>query len=140
MLNSGSFRLFINDYLAIMKIDVSNGEVIDKLTILEIKLMFIDDPGKIKNVRKEYDEILPVAKEIINLDHKLVNDLRAVNMRLWKIEDDIRAREKDGDFGPEFVELSRSVYKNNDLRASIKKEININTGSGLIEEKSYSNY
>ena len=123
-----------------MKIEVSNGEVIDKFTILEIKLMFIDDPVKIKNVRKEYDEIMPAAKEVINLDHKLVNDLRAVNIRLWKIEDAIRAKEKDGDFGPEFVDLSRSVYKNNDLRANIKREINILTGSGLREEKSYSNY
>lgn len=123
-----------------MKIEVSNGEIIDKLTILEIKLMHIDDQEKILNIKKEYTALLPIAKEIINIDHDLVNDLRAVNMRLWKIEDAIRQKEKDADFGDDFIELARSVYKNNDARARLKMEINDLTGSGLREEKSYKSY
>ena len=134
----GSFMLF--NYLAYMKIEVSNGEIIDKITILEIKLERISDPAKSLNIKKELDILLPVASEIINLDHHLVNLLKAANTRLWEIEDDIRELEHKSDFGADFIELARSVYKINDERARIKREINTLTNSGLIEEKSYKGY
>lgn len=127
-------------YLAVMKIEVSNGEIIDKLTILEIKLENISDPGKMANIRKEYSTLLPVAGSIIDLNDHLVNELREINQKLWNIEDLIREKESKVDFGPEFIELARSVYINNDERARIKREINRNTGSKLVEEKSYQDY
>lgn len=127
-------------YLAVMKIEVSNGEIIDKLTILEIKLENISDPGKMANIRKEYSTLLPVAGSIIDLNDHLVNELREINHKLWNIEDLIREKESKVDFGPEFIELARSVYINNDERARIKREINRNTGSKLVEEKSYQDY
>ena len=123
-----------------MKIEVSNGEIIDKLTILEIKLEKIDDAKKLKNIRREYDSLKPVALKILPPDNQLYKDLKTVNLVLWKIEDDIRDLERNSDFGPSFIELARSVYKNNDERARIKREINSLTDSDLHEEKSYRNY
>ena len=123
-----------------MKIEVSNGEIIDKFTILKIKVERVVNPEKIVNIKKELDILSPIASKIIDLQHPLVNDLKAVNSDLWVIEDEIRNLEKEADFGSKFIDLARQVYKKNDLRARIKKEINIITGSDLTEEKSYKEY
>ncbi len=123
-----------------MKIEVSNGEILDKLTILEIKLERILDQDKLINIKKEYDTLSPIAGDIIDLEHELVVKLKAVNSDLWVIEDDIRELERREDFGKDFIALARMVYKENDSRAKIKKDINKLTGSNLSEEKSYKDY
>jgi len=129
-----------------MKIEVSNGEIIDKYTILEIKLSKIKDPKKIVNIQHEYDTLTPDVKNIYadakDESHlkKLHNDLLEVNKKLWKIEDDIRECERANDFGQTFIDLARAVYYVNDDRSDVKKEINIFTGSDLVEEKSYEAY
>ena len=123
-----------------MKIEISNGELIDKLTILEIKLERITDQAKVANVRKEYDQLVSVVKKVINLDDPLYVKLKEVNQKLWEIEDRIRDFERKQEFGKPFVETARMVYFTNDLRARIKNDINRNTGSDLIEEKSYEDY
>lgn len=123
-----------------MKIEVSNGELIDKLTILEIKLEKITDQAKLVNIRKEYDQLVGVVKKIINLDDPLYVKLKEVNQKLWEIEDRIRDYEHKQEFGKPFVETARMVYFTNDLRARIKHDINRSTGSDLIEEKSYEDY
>lgn len=124
-------------------IEVAAGELVDKITILEIKDARISDPAKLSNVRTE----LAVLREAqaaalppsLELD-RLTTELRAVNEALWQIEDDIRDCEAAGDFGPRFVELARAVYRTNDRRAALKREINALTGSRLVEEKSYRDY
>ncbi|MBG0859360.1 MAG: hypothetical protein IQL11_07615 [Bacteroidales bacterium] len=123
-----------------MKIEVSNGEIIDKLTILQIKLERIKDPGKIKNLRKEFDELSRMTSSIMSTSDPLYKALYDVNCELWDIEDHIRDLERRKDFGEEFVSTARSVYIKNDRRAELKREINIRTSSGLIEEKSYEKY
>jgi hypothetical protein len=123
-----------------MKIEVSNGELIDKLTILEIKREKITDDAKLLNIKKEYDQLVGVVKKIINLDDPLYVKLKEVNQKLWEIEDRIRDYEKRQEFGKAFVETARMVYFTNDLRARIKHDINLKTGSDLIEEKSYEDY
>ncbi|MDT7830873.1 DUF6165 family protein [Flavobacteriaceae bacterium S356] len=129
-----------------MKIEVSNGEIIDKYTILEIKLSEIKDAKKLKNIQAEYRVLTPVVQSIYtgskDQDHlkKLHNDLLEVNKKLWKIEDDIRECERANDFGKTFVDLARAVYYTNDDRSDVKKEINVYTGSDLVEEKSYEDY
>ena len=123
-----------------MKIEISNGELIDKLTILEIKLERITDQAKVANIRKEYDQLVSVVKKVINLDDPLYVKLKEVNQKLWEIEDRIRDFERKQEFGKPFVETARMVYFTNDLRARIKNDINRNTGSDLIEEKSYEDY
>jgi hypothetical protein len=123
-----------------MKIEVSNGEIIDKLTILEIKLEKISDPDKISNIRKEYDILFPLVKSILDLDHPLVQELKSINLSLWLIEDNIRMLEEKSDFGPEFIHTARQVYRINDQRARVKRDINQETNSGLTEEKSYKEY
>ncbi len=127
-------------YISDMKIEVSNGEIIDKLTILEIKLEKIDDPPKLLNIKREYDILLPLAAKIVNLDHKLVEELRIINSELWEIEDNIRDKDRSNNFGPDFIDLARKVYKKNDIRAKLKSDINGLTGSHLSEEKSYKDY
>jgi hypothetical protein len=129
-----------------MKIEVSNGEIIDKYTILEIKLSEIKDAKKLINIQNEYDVLTPdVAniyegvKDKVQLK-KLQNDLLEVNKKLWKIEDDIRECERANDFGETFIKLARAVYYTNDDRSDVKKEINEYTGSDLVEEKSYEDY
>ena len=112
-----------------MKIEVSNGEILDKLTILYLKAAFINDKDKLVNVRKEIEEL-----------RKLYDQLGEVNHQLWRIEDDIRHYEKEKDFGKSFVSTARAVYYTNDRRSDYKKEINILTNSGLVEEKSYEKY
>ena len=121
-------------------VPVSWGELIDKITILEIKAARISDPARRANVVRELEALteardrggaLPASVE------EPTCDLRAVNEWLWDIEDEIRECEKHGDFGPRFVELARSVYKTNDRRAALKRRINDLLGSALVEEKSY---
>ena len=123
-----------------MKIEVSNGEIIDKLTIIQIKLERISDKVKQANLKKEYDELIKVTSEIISTTDPLYKALYEVNCELWDIEDHIRDLERNRDFGQDFIETARSVYFKNDRRAEIKREINIRTASGLIEEKSYEKY
>ena len=124
-------------------IPASAGELIDKITILEIKLKNIVDPVKNRNVAKELEALSKCFEENIiqsNEIEKLKTNLKQVNRALWNIEDDIRQCEQADEFGEKFVELARSVYKQNDKRAALKKEINILLGSSIIEEKSYADY
>ena len=123
-----------------MKINVSNGEIVDKLTILEIKAQKIRDIEKLKNIHIELSQISEAAREILPLCQSQYLELRQVNEALWTIEDQIRLLEQQQDFGAEFISLARSVYLNNDKRARIKKDINLATGSELTEEKSYQDY
>ncbi|WP_339740691.1 DUF6165 family protein [uncultured Maricaulis sp.] len=122
---------------------IAPGELIDKLTILRIKSERIEDEAKLKNVRAE----LAILNETLVKDvpasaalSRLDGALQAVNEALWKIEDDIRDCERDGDFGTEFIRLARAVYVTNDQRAALKKEINLLLGSDIVEEKSYAAY
>ena len=124
-------------------IEVGPGELIDKITILVIKSERMSDEGKLKNVRHELDVLnaarvahIPASAELTRLEA----DLKKVNEDLWVIEDDIRQCEADRDFGQTFIDLARSVYKQNDKRAALKKEINLLTGSTIIEEKSYTEF
>ena len=124
-------------------IPASAGELIDKITILEIKLKNIVDPVKNRNVSIELEALSKCFEENIiqsNEIEELKTNLKQVNGALWNIEDDIRQCEQAGEFGEKFVELARSVYKQNDKRAALKKEINILLGSSIIEEKSYADY
>jgi hypothetical protein len=123
-----------------MKIEVSNGEIIDKLTILQIKLERIKDAAKLKNIRKEFDELSSSASSILDTKEELYKALYQVNCELWDIEDHIRDLERTKDFGNDFIDTARSVYFKNDKRSEIKREINIKTSSGFIEEKSYEKY
>jgi hypothetical protein len=123
-----------------MKIEVSNGEIIDKLTIIEIKLERIRDEVKQANLRKEYNELLNASASIISTADILYKLLYEVNSELWDIEDHIRDLERKKDFGNEFVTTARAVYFKNDRRSELKREINIKTSSGLMEEKSYEKY
>lgn len=129
-----------------MKIEVSNGEIIDKYTILEIKLSEIKDVKKLVNIQNEHNILTPVVESIYgsvnDQEHlkKLHHDLLEVNKKLWKIEDDIRECERAKDFGKTFVDLARAVYYTNDDRSDVKKAINEFTGSDLVEEKSYEDY
>ena len=124
-------------------IPISPGELIDKLTILEIKLQEIKDHDKLKNIEIEYNFLTDIVIQTVgdkNNINKLRDDLKKVNIALWNIEDDIRACERNNDFGDRFIELARSVYINNDTRAVIKKNTNTELGSLLVEEKSYKKY
>lgn len=127
----------------VIKVPVSFGEVLDKITILEIKSERIADPEKVRNVRLELDELSTTWNEAVQ-DQAAIADLRrqlkAVNEALWEIEDDIRDQEAAQDFGSKFIELARAVYVTNDKRAAIKKEVNLALGSRFVEEKSYQDY
>jgi len=122
-----------------MKIEVSIGEVVDKWTILSIKTLNITDKAKLENVSKERNYLNTVIDPEI-LHDGLTDDLLKVNKALWKVEDLLRDFERASSFGAEFIDLARSVYKLNDQRAHIKKEINIKYGSEFVEEKSYQPY
>ncbi len=118
----------------------SFGDAADRITILAIKSERMRDPVKLANVRRELAEISEVFFAAVARTAEfdsLFERLKAVNERLWEIEDAIRLCEAKGDFGPEFVRLARSVYQTNDTRAAIKREINMLLGSDLVEEKSY---
>ena len=124
-----------------MKIEVSIGEVVDKLTILDIKLERMTNPRKLKNIRREYELLTKDLAEIkITSESNEFKNLRKVNLRLWEIEDKIRIKEYEQKFDDEFIKLARSVYYENDERAKIKKEINLKFGSELVEEKEYVDY
>jgi len=123
-----------------MKIDISNGELLDKLSILEIKLEKIRDPEKAINIREEYNLLKPLGDMLLPSVPEIYLELVAINRVLWEIEDTIRDLERNRQFGDEFIQTARKVYLNNDERARLKKEINRITGSGLIEEKSYAAY
>ena len=127
-----------------MKVDVSNGELIDKLTILELKLSNISDVQKLTNIQKEHDELNPLAGQLFDSYGEelknLYKQLAEINSELWTIEDDIRECERNKDFGSDFVSLAWAVYFTNDKRSEIKKSINLITGSGFVEEKSYEDY
>jgi hypothetical protein len=125
-----------------MKVEISNGELVDKLTILKIKEEKILDKDKLQNIKNEIDELSPLYIKILenkNISY-LFEELMMINLHLWDIEDSIREKERKKEFDEDFVSLARSVYFQNDKRASIKKHINTETGSFLIEEKSYSGY
>jgi len=126
-----------------LQVPVSVGEVLDKITILQIKLAHISDAAKRVNIQNELDALLPlVAGDAFATDQMqgLMAELKAVNEALWDIEDDIREKEAAKNFDAEFIRLARAVYVTNDKRAEIKKQINLATGSALIEEKSYESY
>jgi hypothetical protein len=123
-----------------MKIEVSNGEIIDKLTIIEIKLVRIKDKSRASNLKKEYEELKSAADLILSSEDPLYKALYEVNCELWDIEDQIRDLERNKNFGDEFIKTARSVYFKNDKRSEIKREINIKTSSGFTEEKSYEKY
>lgn len=123
-----------------MKIEVSNGEIIDKLTIIQIKLERIKDESKLKNLRKEFEVLKAASESIISIDDPLCKSLYDVNCELWDIEDHIRDLERKKEFGDNFIETARAVYFHNDRRSEIKRDINLKTASGLIEEKSYEKY
>ncbi|MCK5779278.1 MAG: hypothetical protein KAH11_10845 [Rhodospirillales bacterium] len=124
-------------------VEIAPGELIDKITILEIKLERIADAAKLANVRHEWD-VLTQARdahtEASEALTELTGQLKKINETLWEIEDDIRDCERAKDFGETFIELARAVYHTNDERARVKREINELLGSALVEEKSYAAY
>jgi hypothetical protein len=124
-------------------VEVPAGELIDKITILEIKAARITDAGKLENVRRELQALCQARDAAIQgsaeLD-TLTSQLKAVNQILWQVEDAIRDCERNQDFGPEFIKLARRVYQTNDRRAELKRQINRLLGSRLVEEKSYAVY
>ena len=119
-----------------MKIEVSNGEIVDKYTILVIKSERINDKDKLRNINKELKSLERALKKMQFSPADLM-ELISINDQLWIVEDKLREMESDNTFDGRFIELARSVYKLNDKRAEIKKSINISTGSLLVEEKSY---
>ena len=130
----------MNNKLDIILAEISAGELIDKITILEIKKMKISDEIKLNDVYKELASLNETMKKFITNREKilkLINDLKEINLKLWEIEDGKRTAEKNNDFGGKFIELARNVYKFNDERAKIKLAINIALGSNIKEVKSY---
>jgi hypothetical protein len=125
-----------------MNIEVSHGEIVDKLTILQIKKENITDPIKLDNIVKEYDYLLSVVENDLGISTESPEylELLSINKELWVIEDDIRDKERIKEFDDDFIKLSRAVYYTNDVRAKIKKEINLKYSSGFVEEKSYQSY
>ena len=124
-------------------VETAPGELIDKITILEIKAERILDPDKVQNVKVELHTLAEARDRAISSTPEL-NDLtaqlKAANIALWEIEDAIRDCEREKDFGDKFIQLARSVYRSNDRRAALKREINVLLGSRLVEEKSYADY
>jgi hypothetical protein len=123
-----------------MKIEVSIGEIVDKLSILHIKKDNIEDVIKLENINKEYEYLNDVVFNELKISKEDFFNLVLINENLWEIEDKIRFKERDKEFDTDFIELARSVYFTNDKRAEIKKEINLKYGSLFVEEKSYSKY
>ena len=123
--------------------EISAGELFDKIAILEIKLVKIKDKENLLEINKEYESLKETKNSNIKLTknlEKLIIQLKKINLKLWDIEDKKRICEKNKDFGQAFVDLSRSVYLNNDKRANIKSEINKILGSNIREIKKYANY
>ena len=127
-----------------MKIEVSNGELLDKISILELKMLKIEDEDKLVNVKKEFETLNPLCVKLFEkFGGQLQNhylELARINGLLWDIEDWIRDCEREKRFDAEFIQLDRSVYVTNDQRSEVKKLINVMTNSGLVEEKSYKDY
>jgi hypothetical protein len=123
-----------------MKIEVSIGEIVDKLTILALKKKYIDDQLKLENIQKEYSYLLDIVFNNLKISLTDYDKLLHINQLLWGIEDDIRVKEKNAEFDGQFIELARLVYTTNDKRADIKKQINEKYGSEFREEKSYAKY
>lgn len=124
-----------------MKIEVSNGELVDKVTILSIKLEKFKSDSKRANAMKEYRLLVPAMAQIgITPDSDEFRQLKDVNLNLWEIEDNIRKKEARGEFDEGFIQLARRVYFENDQRSRIKHRINRSTRSDLIEEKEYVDY
>lgn len=127
----------------LVQVPVSWGEMLDKITILEIKSEQIKDAGKLMNIRRELEELCRTRDELIVMPDEvkaMVAELKHINQKLWIVEDDLRECERKKDFGARFVELARAVYYTNDERAAVKREINEALGSALVEEKSYAAY
>jgi|SRR5271165_216533 len=123
-----------------MLVPVAIGELIDKITILEIKAERITDPAKLRNIQRELSQLLPLwnrRREAGPVLDALARELKKINEVLWTIEDDIRECESRQEFGARFIELARAVYRNNDRRAALKRKINELSGSTITEEKSY---
>jgi len=126
--------------MTLVSIPVSTGELYDKISILEIKKQKLEGKSLL-NVEKELELLFGTLQNLdIRIDNELFDQLRLANSILWDIEDQIREREHNNDLGDEFIELARSVYKQNDLRASIKRTINQLTSSDIVEEKIYKTY
>ena len=123
-----------------MKIEVSVGEIVDKLSILQIKTAHIKEEEKLNNIKKEYEYLKNIVFDEMKIEPSDFFDMVVVNQNLWKIEDDIREKERKKEFDQNFIELARSVYITNDERARIKKDINLKYKSDFTEEKSYSDY
>jgi hypothetical protein len=124
-------------------VPISPGELLDKITILEIKSERIDDAEKIANVRHELGLLTRVWSESVTQDQTISDlhqRLKTINEQLWEIEDDIRDEERHDRFGDRFIELARAVYVINDKRAEAKKDVNLHLGSEIVEEKSYKDY
>jgi len=129
----------MNEFL----IPISPGELLDKITILQIKAERMTDPAKVANVKTELDMLSKVWSEAVAADAEitaLTAELKAVNEALWEIEDDIRDEERNRRFGDRFIELARAVYVTNDERANAKKKVNLHLNSTIVEEKSYQDY
>ncbi len=127
----------------IIQVPVSPGEVLDKITILEIKSERISDAGKLANVRRELELLQAAWQQAVDEDEtveRIHARLKSINEDLWEIEDDIRDKERAREFDDRFIELARSVYVTNDQRADAKKELNLYLGSEIVEEKSYQDY
>ena len=120
-------------------VPISLGELYDKISILEIKLANIPDTKKLANISQEYNELKEIA-DGYPIEDDLYNQLKEINKDLWDIEDGIRVKERNKDWGDDFVKLARRVYFSNDKRAEVKKEINLKYGSSIVEEKSYEKY
>ena len=124
-------------------VPISPGELLDKITILQIKSERMSEPEKVANVQIELDALSAVWKKSVSEDSTITeihNALKSINETLWDIEDDIRDEERAKNFGEKFIELARSVYVTNDLRAEAKKKLNLYLGSTIVEEKSYQDY
>jgi hypothetical protein len=127
----------------IIHVPVSPGEVLDKITILEIKSERITDAAKLVNVKRELELLQASWVQSVDVDETvsaLHDKLKSINEDLWEIEDDIRDKERAREFDQVFIDLARSVYVTNDQRADAKKELNLYLGSEMVEEKSYQDY
>ena len=126
-----------------IQVPVSPGELLDKITILEIKSERMADEDKLTNVRRELSLLNSTWNERVHADDTILRihaEMKRINEALWEIEDDIRDKEKAREFDDRFIELARSVYVTNDKRAAAKKELNVYLGSEIVEEKSYQDY
>tara|TARA_Y100000590_G_scaffold311448_1_gene351854 strand:- start:980 stop:1381 length:402 start_codon:yes stop_codon:yes gene_type:complete len=133
----------MNNKLKKILSEISAGELLDKISILEIKLKKISDKSSQNDVKKEYEILKEVQNKSIESNDKikqLFNELKNINLNLWDIEDKLRKFEKEKDFGKNFIELARSVYFNNDKRSKVKSEINKILGSNIKEVKQYVSY